>query len=225
MRISHAQGPNDLIAVTATQGCNRHAILPPKDAEFLNSFWREYRKSDQPSNTFFDEWLKVLFFEAFNNKFQLRAEYDYFPDKVRTALSKAPYLNGGLFSEDEKLDVRQDFAISDDRFEGVFDFLEGYNFTIAEDTPLDQEVAVDPEMIGKVYESLVNIGTEEDLRGEAGVFYTPRLEIDLMCRLALVDYLSNRLGEEHKSALYEAVFALNGSGHISRTGPDRPGAA
>ena len=44
-----------------------------EDAEFLNSFWREYRKSDQPRDTFFDKWLKVLFVEAFNNKFQLRA--------------------------------------------------------------------------------------------------------------------------------------------------------
>ncbi len=180
-----------------------------ENAEFVNSFWREYRKSDQPQDTFFDKWLKVLFFEAFNNKFQLRAEYSYFPDEVRTALSKAPYLNGGLFSKDEKLDGRQDFAITDAQFRDIFDFLEGYNFTIAEDTPLDQEVAVDPEMIGKVYESLVNIGTEEDLRGEAGIFYTPRLEIDLMCRLALVDHLSNHLGEEHKPALYEVVFALD----------------
>ena len=180
-----------------------------EDAEFLKSFWSGYRKSGQPRDTFFDKWLKVLFFEAFNNKFQLRAEYSYFPDEIRDALAKAPYLNGGLFRKDEKLDGREDFVITDAQFEEVFDFLERYNFTIAEDTPLDQEVAVDPEMIGKVYESLVNIGTEEDLRGEAGIFYTPRLEIDLMCRLSLVDYLSNHLGEEHKSAFYEAVFALD----------------
>ena len=47
------------------------------------------------------------------------------------------------------------------RFTGIFDFLENYNFTIAEDSPLDQEVAVDPEMIGKVYESLVNVSPED----------------------------------------------------------------
>ena len=44
--------------------------------------------------------------------------------------------------------------------------------------------------------------------GDAGIFYTPRTEIDLMCRLALVDNLANHLGEEHKSALYKAVFAF-----------------
>ena len=94
------------------------------------------------------------------------------------------------------------------RFTGIFDFLENYNFTIAEDSPLDQEVAVDPEMIGKVYESLVNVSDEEDEQGDAGIFYTPRTEIDLMCRLALVDNLTNHLGEEHKNLLYEVLFAF-----------------
>ncbi len=119
----------------------------------------------------------------------------------------APYLNGGLFAENE-LDRGYPFTITDERFSQIFAFLQGYNFTIAEDSPLDQEVAVDPEMIGKVYESLVNVSTEINERGEAGIFYTPRVEIDLMCRLALVDYLANQLGQEYKSFLYDAVFAL-----------------
>src|SRR5207249_3850719 len=105
-------------------------------------------------------------------------------------------------------DQRYAFTITDIRFEQVFTFLQRYNFTIAEDSPLDQEVAVDPEMIGKVYESLVNVSTEADERGDAGIFYTPRTEIDLMCRLALVDYLSNHLGQQRKDLLYEAVLAL-----------------
>ena len=60
-----------------------------------------------------------------------------------------------------------------------------------------------------MYESLVNVSEETDERGDAGIFYTPRTEIDLMCRLALVDNLTNHLGEEHKSLLYEAVFAFD----------------
>ena len=63
-------------------------------------------------------------------------------------------------------------------------------------------------MIGKVYESLVNVSTETDERGDAGIFYTPRTEIDLMCRLTLVDNLTNHLGEEHKSLLYETILAI-----------------
>lgn len=119
----------------------------------------------------------------------------------------APYLNGGLFEQND-LDRKYEATIGDSQFEQIFRFLEKYNFTISEDTPLDQEVAVDPEMIGKVYESLVNVSEEADERGDAGIFYTPRVEIDLMCRLALVSWLTNQLGDRHKSLLYRLVFAF-----------------
>ena len=175
------------------------------DADFLRTFWESYQTTDQPVGSFVDRWLNVLFFEAFNNRFH--GGHRHFPDTIRKALASAPYLNGGLFTEND-LDSQHDFQISDSRFKDIFNFLESYNFTIAEDSPLDQEVAVDPEMIGKVYESLVNVSAGTDERGDAGIFYTPRTEIDLMCRLALVDNLANHLGEEHKSALYEAVFAF-----------------
>ena len=176
------------------------------NTKFLRSFWESYQATDEPADSFADRWLNVLFFEAFNRKFH--GGHRYFPDKIREALALAPYLNGGLFRENA-LDGEHDFQISDQRFEGIFDFLENYNFTIAEDSPLDQEVAVDPEMIGKVYESLVNVSDEADERGDAGIFYTPRTEIDLMCRLALVDNLTNHLGKEHKDLLYEVLFAFS----------------
>jgi len=175
------------------------------DHEFLLSFWESYQRSAQSQNSFVDNWLKVLFFEAFKDKFH--GGHSYFPPEIREALSLAPYLNGGLFTENN-LDQEHKAAISDRRFEQVLKFLERYNFTIAEDSPLDKEVAVAPEMIGKVYESLVNIQDDEDARGEAGIFYTPRTEIELMCRLSLVDHLANHLGEERKALLYQLIFAL-----------------
>jgi hypothetical protein len=175
------------------------------DTEFLRSFWEAYKRAGQPKDSFFDRWLKVLFFEAFNNKFH--GGHRHFPDDIKGSLAIAPYLNGGLFAENE-LDTDHTFNVTDARFAEVFKFLERYNFTIAEDSPLDQEVAVDPEMIGKVYESLVNVSTEADERGDAGIFYTPRTEIDLMCRLSVVDYLANHLGNECKNLLYEMVFAF-----------------
>ena len=109
-----------------------------------------------------------------------------------------------------KNDLDTDYIVnvSDDLWKNIFEFLEGYNFTIAEDTPLDQEVAVDPEMIGKVYESLVS--EEEEEKGDGGIFYTERVEIDLMCRLALVDNLANHIGtESDKYLFYEALFAFD----------------
>ncbi len=189
------------------------------DPQFIRHFWEAYKGSGQPKDSFFGKWLSVLFFEAFNNKFQAgRSDRQHFPPKIREALALAPYLNGGLFTRNQ-LDERYHVTLPDDFFIMLFDrfngstpgFFERYNFTITESTPFDIEVAVDPEMIGKVYESLVNITfeglTEEDLRGTAGIFYTPRMEIDLMCRLALVDWLANHLGEHRKPLLYEAVFA------------------
>jgi len=103
-----------------------------------------------------------------------------------------PFLNGGLFTKNELDEIN--FKIPDTVFELLFEidpqdknkgFLERFNFTVREDTPLDVEVAVDPEMLGKVYESLI----AEEERQKAGIFYTPRVEIDLMCRLSLIEYL------------------------------------
>ncbi|MFC1968600.1 Eco57I restriction-modification methylase domain-containing protein [Chloroflexota bacterium] len=175
------------------------------DRDFLMSLWKSYQSSGQSRDSFVDNWLRVLFFEAFNNKFH--GGHKYFPPEIGEALSLAPYLNGGLFTE-SRLDQEHKAIVSDRRFEQIMKFLEGYNFTIAEDSPLDKEVAVDPEMIGKVYESLVNVSEEVDERGEAGIFYTPRTEIDLMCRLSLVDHLANHIGDERKELLNQLVFAL-----------------
>ncbi len=174
------------------------------DIEFLRTFWETYQNESQPTDTFVQKWLNVLFFEAFNNRFH--GGYTYFPTKIRETLQLAPYLNGGLFRKNE-LDTDYIVNISDDLWGDIFTFFEQYNFTIAEDTPLDQEVAVDPEMIGKVYESLVS--AEEKEKVDAGIFYTQRVEIDLMCRLAVVDNLSNHIGtEDDKHLLYEVLFAF-----------------
>lgn len=185
--------------------------------DFVSHFWESYKRQAGEPDRFYDDWLSVLFFEAFNRRFQAGASYrSYLPEDIRNALAQAPYLNGGLFTRNST-DTKFDVKIPDKLFVLLFDkyvdnstpgFLERYNFTISESTPFDVEVAVDPEMIGKVYESLVNASSfDEDKRGEAGIFYTPRVEIDLMCRLSLVDYLTNHLGAQHKELLYQAVFA------------------
>lgn len=80
-------------------------------------------------------------------------------------------------------------------------------FTVVEDTPTDQEVAVDPETVGRVCERLIAARQGGKARGDAGMFYTSRNEIDLMCRLALVDHLCNHLGHDNRNLLYRIVFA------------------
>ena len=179
--------------------------------DFLRTFWEAYQanhrdQKDEPPGEFVDKWLNVLFFAAFNNRFH--GGYRYFPDDIRAVLQHAPYLNGGLFRQNE-WDTAYNTTMPDALWREIFTFFERYNFTIAEDTPLEQEVAVDPEMIGKVYESLVSVSAETDERGDAGIFYTPRIEIDMMCRLSLVDNLTNHIGEKHKHELYAALFTFD----------------
>jgi very-short-patch-repair endonuclease len=101
---------------------------------------------------------------------------------------RIPYLNGGLF--DNTRDPAGPILIPDSLFDpndvtGLLGFFNRYNFTIADDTPLEQDVAVDPEMLGKVFENLL----EERDRGQSGSFYTPRSIVAYMCQEALAGYL------------------------------------
>lgn len=181
--------------------------------DFLGRLRKAYVAAKRPADSFFYEWIKVLFFEAFNKRF---SNPSYMPPEIRAVLQTAPYLNGGLYARND-LDDLHGVHIMDAMWTGITDFFDGYNFTISESTPWDQEVAVDPEMIGKVYESLVNV-SELDERGEAGIFYTPRTEIDLMCRLALVDNMANHLGQQHKALLYDLVFAVEPDERLAADG-------
>ena len=114
-------------------------------------------------------------------------------------LGEVPFLNGGLF---EKTDI--DTLVTDIPDDKVFGELLSdtglfyrFNFTVEESTPLDIEVAVDPEMLGKVFEELVTG------RHESGSYYTPRPIVSFMCKEALKGYLS-----EKTSASAESIEAL-----------------
>jgi len=161
-----------------------------QDKKYVGNLWGKYKKFKTKKDTFYSLWLSSLFFQAFNKK------HGYLnlnlPEEIKESFNLMPFLNGGLFTENEFDKIG--FNIPDEIFELLFEiddfdkrkgFLERYNFTIREDTPFEVEVAVDPEMLGKVYESLIS----EEERGKAGIFYTPRTEIDYMCRLSLVEYL------------------------------------
>lgn len=169
---------------------------------FMKWFWAQYReqKKRNTSNEFYRKWLRVLFHEAFNNRF---SHPKYMPQEVLDALTMAPYLNGGLFKENELDDLSID--LTDNFMEEVLDFFNKYNFTIREDLPLDVEVAVDPQMIGYVYESLANVAEEIYERQDLGIFYTPRIEVDFMCRRSLLEYISKNTGMKRDS-LYHLLF-------------------
>ena len=177
-----------------------------QDTNYIRNLWRKYKeyidKNKAKENTFYSSWLSSLFFGAFNNKSCLIDTN--LPEDIQESFRTMPFLNGGLFTRNE-LDEKI-LNVPDSVFGWLFEpdpnksdkkkgFLETFNFTIDESSPLDIEVAVDPEMLGKVYESLI----AEEERGSIGIFYTPRIEIDLMCRLSLVEYISNNtdIPKEH----------------------------
>jgi hypothetical protein len=114
-------------------------------------------------------------------------------------------MNGGLFKPTEE--DKSDTFLSDSALKSVIEeFLEQYNFTVTEESPYDIDVAVDPAMLGKIYESLI----AEQERGEAGIFYTPRVEVDLMCRMTLYEQFCKRAGKlnaEKKQQIIEFIFS------------------
>jgi adenine-specific DNA-methyltransferase len=151
--------------------------------QFIKSW---YEESVRREENFYAHVLEPLFFETLNRP---RKE-------AQSRFGRVPYLNGGLFAPDED-DLVGEVFLADDLFdtrhpEGLLYFLENHNFTIEEDTPLEVEVALDPEMLGKVFENLL----EEAERGQSGTFYTPRPVVAFMCREALASYLTRATGLE-----------------------------
>ena len=105
---------------------------------------------------------------------------------------KVPFLNGGLF-EMQEYDHRNAIYIPNEKFGEILELFERYNFTVTESTPLDIEVAVDPEMLGKVFEELVTS------REETGSYYTPRPVSSFMCRESLKICLQNKTDETQET--------------------------
>ncbi len=180
-----------------------------QDKNYVKNLWLKYnnwREIKRVEDVFYSQWLSSLFFGAFNKK--PHYFHKSLPDDIKESFSIMPFLNGGLFSHTELDNLN--FDIPDSVFNWLFEsdsndlrkgFLETFNFTIDESLPVDIEVAVDPEMLGKVYESLI----AEEERGEAGIFYTPRVEIDFMCRMSLVEYLANET-KISKDKIIDLVF-------------------
>lgn len=177
------------------------------DKKFISNFYKEYKiernKDNVPKDSFYENWLKILFFEVFNKSYPSLGIARYIPAELKNSLITFPYLNGGLFNEEEfdKLGIN----IPDSMFNKIFTFLDKYNFTIKEDLPLDVEVAVDPQMLGYLYESFAN-SEEIYERNDLGVFYTPVSEVDFMVRRSLVEYFANHLEKIPKDIIYRFVF-------------------
>lgn len=149
-----------------------------------------YDASDEVKGDFLDKVLEPMFFGLLNTKPEDRScaplvngvGVKYIPNA-----DEIPYLNGGLFQQ-EKID-EVDSVFPAGMFQSLFDFFDSYNFTIDENDPNDAEVGVDPEMLGKIYENLL-----EDNK-DKGAFYTPKEIVRYMCQESLTAYLQTGIDD------------------------------
>lgn len=141
---------------------------------------------------FFDDYLEPFFYDGLNHK-RTNQYFSLFNCKI-------PFLNGGLF---EPLDNYQwkiaRFNIDNDIFSnveetGILDFFDRYNFTMNEEEPLEKDVAVDPEMLGKIFENLLDVKD----RKSKGAFYTPREIVHYMCQESIANFLVNKVGVKYE---------------------------
>ncbi len=148
-----------------------------------------FEDAKSKGKNFFNDYLEILFYDTLNNPRRNTTD----PSFSKPFNCRIPFLNGGLF--EPEYDWKNSFIYLDDSiFERILDVFDLYNFTVKEDEPLEKEVAVDPEMLGKVFENLL----EENLRKGKGTYYTPREIVHYMCQESLINYLvtESKINEE-----------------------------
>lgn len=158
------------------------------DAEFIQNLFAQTKDKDH----FIDNVLEALFND-------LNSEDEKALPQYRT-----PYLNGGLFERDAQDETN--FTLPAKYMQQMLDFFSSYNFTIDENDPDDAEVGVDPEMLGRIFENLL-----EDNK-DKGAFYTPKEIVSYMCRESLIAYLQTGVeNETKKESIRQFVTTHNAS--------------
>lgn len=192
-----AQFANRLIGrVIFTWFLDKKSLLNAEAEYFSSTLFED-------DTVYYRQKLEPLFFEVLNTPVGERIVSDLL----------TPYLNGGLF-EPKKDDLYKSDNLTFPRnyFDDLFDFLRAYNFTTDESTSDFQQVAIDPEMLGRIFENLlaeVSEETGEQARKAKGAFYTPREIVDFMCKEALKSYLRSKFPNDPNfdSRIYQLVDA------------------
>ncbi len=186
------------------------------NARYKDNFLTDLFHLAGGNDAFYPNWLSNLFFETLN---QPRTLDNFTMPDGRVV--KVPFLNGGLFDRDAPdrkgpipLPARlfhNEQNPDDPAQRGFLDFLNAYNFTIHEDSPDDHTVAVDPEMLGNIFENLL-----EDNK-DKGASYTPRAIVHYMCRESLIEYLDTALNQPgHRNDLADFVSTKLPNAFITR---------
>lgn len=177
---------------------------------------------------FFNDVLEHLFYEALASD---RSVYDHFSTLFNCRL---PFLNGGLFDPiggynwtqthillPDELFSNNEKTKSGDTGTGILDVFDRYNFTVKEDEPLEKEVAVDPEMLGKVFENLLEVND----RKSTGTYYTPRSVVYYMCQESIVRYLEPHIqhaitDDEIRDFIRLAGYSAENEAHLAEKGKE-----
>jgi adenine-specific DNA-methyltransferase len=163
-----------------------------EDRDFLKTQYKQLAP-DPDDHDFYTHVLEPLFFDILNKQ----------RSNSSSQFGKIPYLNGGLFERDYGagildnigLETPERVSLPNSLFDptgdkGVLKFFNSYNFTVAENTPDNEDIAIDPETLGKVLENLL----ESTERSKSGTFYTPRSIVHFMCVESLSRYLADETG-------------------------------
>ena len=160
--------------------------------KFLRELFEKHKKEDKNNGkTFFEDYLEPLFYNNFSED---RGEKQYSAEFN----CRLPFLNGGLFDPYGDYNWKEttfnldDSLFSNDKNDGILDIFDRYNFTINENDNYETEVAVDPEMLGKVFENLLEVSD----RKSKGAFYTPREIVRYMTNESIMNYLLSHLEEK-----------------------------
>jgi len=157
---------------------------------------------DKNNLLLYSNFFQPLFFDVFSKKEKDR------PEGTKKRYKDTPYLNGGLFEKSElenQLEKSGKFILFGDDFirEIILNFFETYNFTVDENLPDDQEISIDPEMLGKVFENTL----EEEERGKKGTFYTPKEVVHFMVKDSLWRFLQNET-KINKNKLHKLIYSV-----------------
>lgn len=161
------------------------------DRNYLNAL---YQAAIENGENVYADRLYWVFFHGLGNPEDSRITHSL--EGLRKKRGDVPFLNGGLFDLADRDDEQGSVTIPNEAFEHIIEGLFGrFHFTIIESAPMDEEVAVDPEMLGKVFEELVTG------RHDKGAYYTPKPIVSFMCREALKGYLAAACPRETDSAI------------------------
>jgi hypothetical protein len=184
---------------------------------FNNGIENDLIKPNKEGTSYYKFILQNLFFNALNSD-QNDRDTEFFDiyksdfnniKELKEFIFFSPYLNGGLFDIHpndwcKENEVNNAFIVPDhlflDKENGINSILSHYKFTIVENTPLEEEIAVDPEMLGRIFENLLaeqSEDTKEAARKNVGAFYTPRPVVSYMCRNTLLKHLNTEIIPEN----------------------------